>query len=78
MASGLGGCPEALQKGGVLVPLDRWLVYFMENRNLKWMMTGGTSMSGNMNLARSNETRVLSFETSNPFNPFNPLSHHDA
>ena len=23
------------------VPLYRWMVYFMENRNLKWMMTGG-------------------------------------
>ena len=24
------------------VPQARWLVYFVENPNLKWMMTGGT------------------------------------
>ena len=25
-------------------PLDRWMVYFRENPNLKWMMTEGTSI----------------------------------
>ena len=28
------------------VPLYRWLVYVMENPNLKWMMTGGAPISG--------------------------------
>ena len=27
------------------VPQGRLLVYFMENPNLKWMMTGGTPMT---------------------------------
>ena len=32
------------------VPQARWLVYFMENPNRKWMMTGGTSILGNLHI----------------------------
>ena len=28
------------------VPQARWMVYFMENRDLRWMMTGGTPFYG--------------------------------
>ena len=28
-------------------PIDRWLVYVVETPNLKWMMTGGSPVSGN-------------------------------
>ena len=29
---------------------NSWMVYFMENPNLKWMMTRGTPISGNLQL----------------------------
>ena len=29
----------------LVVPLYRWMVYFMKNPNQKWMMTGGTPMT---------------------------------
>ena len=32
------------------VPLDRWMVYFMETPNYQWMMTGGYP-SGNLQVA---------------------------
>jgi hypothetical protein len=32
------------------VPLYRWMVDFMENPNLKWMMTGDTPILGNPHL----------------------------
>ena len=28
-----------------------WMVYFMENPNLKWMMTGGTPILGNLHIS---------------------------
>ena len=31
----------------------KWLVYKMENPNPKWMMTGGTPVSGNLHMALS-------------------------
>ena len=30
----------------------KWLVYFLENPNLKWMMTGGTPISGKPHIAQ--------------------------
>ena len=35
--------------GGTLVA--RWMVYFMENPNIKWMMTGGTPILGNLDIS---------------------------
>ena len=28
----------------------KWLVYFMENPNLKWMITGGNPILGNLHI----------------------------
>ena len=33
------------------VPQARWLVYFMEDPNLEWMMTGGTPIFWNTQLS---------------------------
>jgi hypothetical protein len=30
----------------------RWMVYFMENPNIKWMMYWGTPISRNLQIAR--------------------------
>ena len=32
-------------------PQARWMVYFMEKPNLKWMITGGSPISGNPHIA---------------------------
>ena len=32
------------------VPLYRWMVYFMENPRIKWMITGGSPTSGNLHI----------------------------
>ena len=29
----------------IWIPLYRWMVYFMDNPNLKWMMAGGSPMT---------------------------------
>ena len=29
-----------------------WMVYFMENPNLKWMMTGGSPIAGNLHMMK--------------------------
>ena len=39
------------QKWGL--PQARWMVYFMENLNLKWMMTRGTPILENHHMALS-------------------------
>ena len=40
-----GGCQLV-----VVLPLDRWMVYFMEYTILKWMMVGGIPISGNLHI----------------------------
>ena len=32
------------------VPPARWMVYFVENPNLNWMMTGGTPILGHLHM----------------------------
>ena len=32
---------------------NSWMVYFMENPNLKWMMTGGTPILGNLQMVNN-------------------------
>ena len=39
-------------------PGSRWMVDFMENPYLKWMMTGGTPILGNHQMGHTGEKTV--------------------
>ena len=59
-----GNIWESHRKMGVCIvmgaPLDRWMVYFRENPNLKWMTAESTSIFfGNHHIVKSNVNDLI-------------------
>ena len=41
---------------------SKWMVYFMENPKIKWMMTRGTPMSGNVHIVTLPKDPTISID----------------